>query len=150
MFRNQLFARTRGQAASSIALGIVLGASTLPAGAEGQAQAAEQLERRNTFQVSRYQTANVFDAIAGPGVRQGAAANTSEFFAGNCRFLTRKLWGIANEPPFFHHGKFTTMREAILAHGGEAAARRARRPAISFELTRAPAAPASCRGAGTG
>jgi CxxC motif-containing protein (DUF1111 family) len=43
------------------------------------------------------------------------------FFAGNRRFITRKLWGIANEPPYFHHGQFTTMRQAILAHGGEAA-----------------------------
>jgi hypothetical protein len=42
------------------------------------------------------------------------------FFAGNSRFLTRKLWGIANEPPFFHHGQFTTLRESVLAHAGEA------------------------------
>lgn len=52
-------------------------------------------------------------------------AGTPGFFDGNRRFLTRKLWGAANEPPYFHHGKFTTMREAILAHGGEAAGVRA-------------------------
>lgn len=45
-----------------------------------------------------------------------------EFFAGNSRFLTRKLWGVANEPPFFHHGQYATMREAIEAHHGEAEA----------------------------
>lgn len=45
-----------------------------------------------------------------------------KFFAGTCKFLTKKLWGAANEPPFFHHGKFTTLREAILAHAGEAEA----------------------------
>jgi hypothetical protein len=39
---------------------------------------------------------------------------------GNCLFLTKKLWGAANEPPFYHHGKYTTMRAAILAHHGEA------------------------------
>jgi hypothetical protein len=50
---------------------------------------------------------------------------TPGFFAGNRRFLTRKLWGVANEPPFFHHGQYTTMREAVLAHGGEAAVTRA-------------------------
>lgn len=44
------------------------------------------------------------------------------FFAGNRKFITRKLWGAANEPPYFHHGQYTTMREAVLAHGGEAAA----------------------------
>ncbi|MGB5210780.1 MAG: di-heme oxidoredictase family protein [Gammaproteobacteria bacterium] len=48
------------------------------------------------------------------------AAGTAAFFAGNCRFLTRKLWGVASEPPYFHHGKFTTLREAVLAHAGEA------------------------------
>lgn len=50
-----------------------------------------------------------------------SAEGSPEFFAGNARFLTRKLWGIANEPPFFHHGRFTTMRQAIEAHAGEAA-----------------------------
>ncbi|MCS6862129.1 MAG: hypothetical protein NZT92_17635, partial [Abditibacteriales bacterium] len=46
------------------------------------------------------------------------------FFAGNRKFITRKLWGVANEPPFFHHGRFTTLREAVLAHSGEALASR--------------------------
>lgn len=35
-------------------------------------------------------------------------------------FLTRKLWGAANEPPFMHHGRATTLDEAIRMHGGEA------------------------------
>jgi hypothetical protein len=43
-----------------------------------------------------------------------------EFFAGNRRFLTKRLWGGANERPYFHHGKFMTLREAIEAHAGEA------------------------------
>ena len=47
------------------------------------------------------------------------------FFAGNGQFLTKKLWGAANEPPYFHHGLFTTLREAILEHHGEAEAERA-------------------------
>ena len=51
------------------------------------------------------------DMQAGPG--------SAAFFAGNCHFLTRKLWGVASEPPYFHHGKFTTLREAVLAHRGE-------------------------------
>lgn len=42
------------------------------------------------------------------------------FLAGSSRFLTKKLWGAANETPYFHHGKFTTLREATLAHFGEA------------------------------
>jgi hypothetical protein len=47
-------------------------------------------------------------------------AGSPGFFAGNARFLTRKLWGAANEPPFFHHGMFTTLRQAVKAHDGEA------------------------------
>jgi hypothetical protein len=61
-------------------------------------------------------------------------AGTSAFFGGNRKFLTRKLWGAANEPPFFHHGKFTTLREAVLAHLGEAlASRTAFRALPAFE-----------------
>jgi len=44
------------------------------------------------------------------------------FFAGNRKFITKKLWGCANEPPFFHHGQYATMRQAILAHSGQALA----------------------------
>lgn len=45
-----------------------------------------------------------------------------KYLAGNRRFLTRRLWGAANEPPYFHHGLFTTLREAVVAHSGEALA----------------------------
>jgi cytochrome c peroxidase len=45
---------------------------------------------------------------------------TPKFRQGNRRFLTKRLWGTANEPPFFHHGLFTTLRQSILAHAGEA------------------------------
>ena len=43
-----------------------------------------------------------------------------KFSGGNRRFLTKRLWGAANEPPYFHHGLFATMRQAVLAHDGEA------------------------------
>jgi hypothetical protein len=45
---------------------------------------------------------------------------TKKFRQGNRRFLTKRLWGAANEPPFFHHGLFTTLRRAVSAHSGEA------------------------------
>lgn len=35
-------------------------------------------------------------------------------------FLTRKLWGFASEPTYLHHGRATTIRDAIEMHGGEA------------------------------
>jgi CxxC motif-containing protein (DUF1111 family) len=60
-------------------------------------------------------------------------AGSPAFFAGNERFLTRKLWGVASEPPYFHHGQFTTLRQAVLAHGGEALASRQ-----AFEALAAP------------
>lgn len=34
------------------------------------------------------------------------------------------MWGVANEPPYFHHGLFTTLREAVAAHSGEALTQR--------------------------
>jgi len=45
---------------------------------------------------------------------------SEKFRAGNCRFLTKRLWGAAKEPPFFHHGLFTTLRQAVSMHAGEA------------------------------
>ncbi len=39
-------------------------------------------------------------------------------------WLTKKLWGFASEPPFMHHGRATTITEAIRMHGGEAQASR--------------------------
>jgi hypothetical protein len=56
---------------------------------------------------------------------QSQPPGSEEFFYGNCAFITKKLWGAANEPPFFHHGQFTTLRQAVLAHSGEAEASRA-------------------------
>ena len=36
------------------------------------------------------------------------------------QWLTRKLWGLASDPPFLHHGRATLISEAIAMHGGEA------------------------------
>ena len=55
-------------------------------------------------------------------LNQHAAAGSDEFFAGNGTFLSARLWGAANQPPYFHHGKYTTMRQSIEAHAGEAQA----------------------------
>lgn len=76
--------------------------------------------------VPAYTDFKLHDICSGPGDPNGepldmqAKPGSEAFFAGNTRFLTRKLWGAANEPPYFHHGQLTTMREAILAHAGEA------------------------------
>ena len=56
---------------------------------------------------------------------QNQPAGSPQFFAGNCKFITRKLWGFFNQGgAFMHHGKFTTIREAIEAHNGEALSQR--------------------------
>lgn len=59
---------------------------------------------------------------------QNQAQWSPKFRDGNCRFLTKRLWGAANEPPYWHHGQFTTLRRAVLAHDGEARASR-----VAFE-----------------
>jgi len=72
----------------------------------------------------------IHDICSGPTdpniekLNQNAPAGSAAFFAGNSQFLTKKLWGAANEPPYFHHGQFATLRQAIAAHAGEALASR--------------------------
>jgi hypothetical protein len=62
--------------------------------------------------------------ICEPGEGEPLDQNQSQWskklMDGNCRFLTKRLWGAANEPPFFHHGLFTSLRRSVLAHSGEA------------------------------
>lgn len=66
------------------------------------------------------------DCTAGPKdpnrepIDMNQPAGSKAFFEGNGKFLTRRLWGIANQHSFGHHGLYTTMREAVLAHSGEA------------------------------
>jgi hypothetical protein len=48
-------------------------------------------------------------------------------------WLTRKLWGVASEAPFLHHGRATLISEAILLHGGEAEQQRLDYQALSSE-----------------
>jgi hypothetical protein len=65
---------------------------------------------------------------------QNQPAGSHGFFAGNCKFITRKLWGFYNQGgAFMHHGKFTTAREAVEAHNGEALAQRQAFDALSPE-----------------
>jgi hypothetical protein len=66
---------------------------------------------------------------------QNQPAGSPGFFAGNCKFITRKLWGFYNQGgAFMHHGKFTTAREAVEAHNGEALSQRAAFDALPAEL----------------
>lgn len=60
------------------------------------------------------------DEEEGEPLDQNQTTWSPKFAKGNRKFLTKRLWGAANQPPYFHHGLFTTMRQAVLAHGGEA------------------------------
>jgi len=76
--------------------------------------------------VPLYTDFKLHDICSGPNdpnreaLNQNAPAASAEFFAGNERFLTRRLWAVGSKPNYFHHGQFTTIREAILNHFGEA------------------------------
>jgi len=86
--------------------------------------------RRGVVDVPAFTDLKVHNICDGPNdpnrerLDMNQPAGSPGFFAGNERFITRKLWGTANEPPFFHHGQFTTLRQAVLAHSGEALASR--------------------------
>jgi hypothetical protein len=67
----------------------------------------------------------------GEPLDQNQTTWTAKFRQGNRKFLTRRLWGAANEPPYFHHGLFTTMHKAILNHAGEALAQEKQFEALS-------------------
>jgi hypothetical protein len=83
-------------------------------------------DARGIVWVPAFTDLKLHDITTGPSdpnaepLDQNQPAGTPKFFAGNTKFITRKLWGVGNSGPFMHHGKFTTMREAILAHSGEA------------------------------
>jgi hypothetical protein len=77
--------------------------------------------------VAAFTDFKLHDISAGPNdpnrepLDMHATPGSPDFFAGNSRFLTAKLWGAADQMPYYHHGRFTTMRQAVEAHAGEAA-----------------------------
>jgi CxxC motif-containing protein (DUF1111 family) len=52
------------------------------------------------------------------------AESIDEVGTGASVWLTRNLWGVGSTAPYLHDGRATTLTEAILEHGGEAAASR--------------------------
>ncbi len=86
-----------------------------------------RLERRGrTVEVPAYTDFRLHDITDGPDdpncepLNMHFAPGSDAFFGGNCRFLTSRLWGVASSAPYFHHGKYVTLREAIEAHRGDA------------------------------
>jgi len=82
-------------------------------------------EKDGVVHVPAYTDLKLHDITSGPDDPNAEPLDMNDTFVKqNRRFLTKKLWGAANEPPYFHHGKFTTLRESVLAHSGEALASR--------------------------
>ncbi|HMD34739.1 MAG TPA: di-heme oxidoredictase family protein [Vicinamibacterales bacterium] len=52
------------------------------------------------------------------------AESIDEVGTGASVFLTRNLWGVGSTAPYLHDGRATTLAEAIIEHGGEAAGSR--------------------------
>ena len=52
------------------------------------------------------------------------AENIDEIGTGASVWLTEPLWGVGSTAPYMHDGRASTLTEAILLHGGEAAASR--------------------------
>jgi len=52
------------------------------------------------------------------------AESIDEVGTGPSVFLTRNLWGVGSTAPYMHDGRATTLTEAIIEHGGEAAGSR--------------------------
>jgi CxxC motif-containing protein (DUF1111 family) len=93
--------------------------------------------KQGVVHVPAYTDLKVHDITSGPAdpnreeLDMNQPAGSPGFFAGNSRFLTRKLWGAGKKPNYFHHGLYTTMRDAIEAHAGEASASSAAFAALS-------------------
>jgi hypothetical protein len=84
--------------------------------------------KKNVIMVPLYTDFKLHNICSGPtdpngeALNQNQAAGSAAFFAGNQFFLTKRLWTVGSKPNHFHHGKYTTIRESILAHAGEALA----------------------------
>lgn len=74
-----------------------------------------ETNRKGEAQVRLYGDLKQHDM--GPGL----AENIDEAGNGRSMWMTKELWGLANTGPYLHDGRATTIEEAILAHGGEAA-----------------------------
>ncbi len=93
-----------------------------------QPRLATDAKDPNVVWVPAYTDFKLHDICApddpGEALDQNQTTWATKFHSGNRKFLTRRLWGVANEPPYFHHGGFTTLRKAVLNHDGEALAQR--------------------------
>jgi hypothetical protein len=80
------------------------------------------------IRVAAYTDFKVHDITSGPNdpnsepLNQNQTAGSQAFFEGNQYFLTKRLWNVGTSPNHYHHGQYTTIRESVMAHAGEAQA----------------------------
>lgn len=103
-------------------LQVNLNSKTLPSPRLGEDK------RTRTTWVPAFTDLKLHDITSGPDdpnrekLNMHFSPGSEEFLEGNGKFLTKRLWGTGNTPPYFHHGKFVTIRQAIENHAGEAQA----------------------------
>lgn len=66
----------------------------------------------------------------------GLGEAIDEVGTGAATFLTQNLWGVGSTAPYLHDGRATTLTEAILEHGGEAASSRSAFMGLSVRAQR--------------
>jgi hypothetical protein len=71
----------------------------------------------------------------GPGLAESIANPVpgTSFVVPTSVFLTTELWGLGSTAPYLHDGRATTIEEAIIEHGGEAAVSKDRFRALAKE-----------------
>jgi len=67
---------------------------------------------------------NLYGDLKRHDMGPGLAEAVDEVGTGASVFLTRTLWGVGSTAPYLHDGRASTLTEAIIEHGGEAAAAR--------------------------
>ncbi|HEX2455221.1 MAG TPA: di-heme oxidoredictase family protein [Vicinamibacterales bacterium] len=75
-----------------------------------------------TTDASGKAVAELFGDMKRHDMGAGLTEQIDEVGSGKTTFMTRNLWGIGSTAPYMHDGRATTLTEAILEHGGEAAA----------------------------
>ena len=67
---------------------------------------------------------NIFSDLKRHNLGQQVAEPVDEVGTGRSVFITQPLWGAGSTAPYMHDGRSPTITDAILQHGGEAAASR--------------------------
>jgi hypothetical protein len=82
------------------------------------AEAIDELEPTEEYSGGSNMSLNAYNPV---NAVAGLESYTTQSNRGKSTFGTKELWGAACTGPWLHDGRATTLSEAILLHGGEAA-----------------------------